>query len=249
MNLKSILFKIMLFFIVTIFSVLGMSWRYIQAQVNEQLDTLSANDNNNNLSWRERTEIWLNPYKPRVPKGPEEICLILPLSSYNHRNTISQNPLFAWENGDAFMIEVRENNTKEIVWQYNLALGQNRVIYNTDGVGETLQFGQTYEWILFDQQGNPLIKNNRNQPYYSLFSLFDEITSNHINNELEVIKNSMINSNTESEIAFAQFQYLLELDSDLILGSDAFQIVLSVENPSVKLQEEVIDQIINNYCD
>jgi hypothetical protein len=248
MKLPKSYLKFALLLIAGIIASLSTLFVQVYGQVHDNLDrseNLTKDPRGGSLiiSWDDLTETFLSK-PPRTGKGPKQVCPILPLATYQDRNIFTQNPLFVWQDGEAHRIEVRDQETEEIVWNSVLPEGVTKINYNSDSTGKTLQFGTTYEWLVFDVENNPLIVDSRNNPNYQRFTLLDETQSNTITQDLDVLKNQMISQGkNEDEIALSQVNYLVEKS----LLSDALRIAFSVKQPSAELQDS-INKIVNNFC-
>lgn len=158
-------------------------------------------------------------------------CLVMP------GDTLwSDRPLFVW-NGPVTKLEVRTETDHRLVWSQMLAQGRQSALYQ----GEPLQPGQTYEVILYDANGDRLI---RNEQFYPRFTLTEASQRQQIQADLTQRAQQLQTNQARVEaIAIEQAIYFAERE----LWSDALQVISSVPAPSAELSQ-FLQVTLQNTC-
>jgi hypothetical protein len=175
--------------------------------------------------------------KPRLGgRGP--FCPIAPAGRLG-KGMWSARPLFLWQ-GEARRIEVRSDDSNEVLWNQPIAVTARSIAY----AGKPLQVGQTYNWMLFDDQDKPLIDDDPDKTNYPRFTLMDTQKRDLITTELAALEKPLkAAGELDGVIALQKANYF----ADNNLWSDVFQVVFSVKTPTAALTK-VTQEIPNYFC-
>ncbi|MDY6804273.1 MAG: hypothetical protein SXA11_10765 [Cyanobacteriota bacterium] len=157
--------------------------------------------------------------KPPVTERPAGsrggFCAIAPFSPNETIEVFSDTPIFVWQGKITRIRIIKIGGSEEIVWSVRSSKNETSKVYG----GDELQPGQTYD--LFFLPGET--------PYR--FRVMDGDRRESIQAELDAL--AADGDATAEEIALQRAGYFLE--EGLLM--DALREMLSVENPSVELQE------------
>ncbi len=161
--------------------------------------------------------------KPPVTETPGgsrgSFCAIAPFSPNETIEVFSDKPIFIWQ-GKVTRIRVKISGSEEISWSVKVDDGDRNKMYG----GNELKAGQSYDVFFLPEE----------TPYP--FRVIDGDRGENIQADLEAL--AADGDATAEEVALQRASYFLE--EGLLL--DALREMLSVENPSVEL-EEAIGQI------
>jgi hypothetical protein len=166
-------------------------------------------------------------------------CLLSPIILGQSNEIWSDRPLFLWKADPDITYEliVRDSEGQEL-WRQPIAnrstSERSEVIQSEFYGGAALQPGQVYEWRL-----TPLTESDRD---FMSFEIMSEEKRQQINTSLEKIERDNA-GRTAEEISLAQATYLIKQE----LYADAFNILYSVDNPSLALTEQ-LQQFTRDFC-
>jgi len=186
---------------------------------------------------------WGELYKKRPPKEGGEggsrgpVCAIAPASVPLVTQVIwSNRPLFLWQTKEGKRvgkIELRLPGSQEVLWSQTVPENQNTIFYE----GESLQPGQSYDWVIFDEEGTT--------PLYRLkFQVMGEEKRGHFSTELSSLEEQLKQEGATAErIAYARANYFASHQ----LWSDVLQEAYEVANPSEALTQ-FMQAIPEQFC-
>jgi hypothetical protein len=171
--------------------------------------------------------------KPGSPRdlSAARFCAITPRSINTDTQVWSDRPLFVWQ-GNYQKIGLRLEGNQEVFWTQTVASGDKSVIYT----GDALQPGQTYNWVIFSQQNNPIM--------FIPFKVMDAPERDRIRVRLTILERELKDIGaTPEEIAMQRANFFARQE----LWSDVFKEIYSLKNPSPEL-EEILQQIPSTLC-
>lgn len=145
----------------------------------------------------------------------------------------SDRPLFLWQ-GEGTQLRVRDAMSEEVVWESNLAPGQQQAMY----AGRSLLPGYFYQWQVLTANSN-----QQERERWNTFGIMDADAQATITQELQTLEASLRQQGASaSTILLRQVDYLIEKN----LISDAMRLVYQVQNPSPEILQE--RQQIQEIC-
>ena len=145
-------------------------------------------------------------------RGP---CTIAPLDLKTNTEVWSDRPMFVWR-GPIGEIEVRQQGSNDVLWRETIPQGVGRIQY----AGESLQPGETYNWVLFDLQNNAIRS--------MAFKVMDAREREQVSTQLQSLERELkAKGATVEESAARRAQYFAQRQ----LWSDAWREAFSVDNP------------------
>ncbi|MBW4546226.1 MAG: hypothetical protein KME25_17540 [Symplocastrum torsivum CPER-KK1] len=145
-------------------------------------------------------------------RGP---CTIAPLDLKTNTEVWSDRPMFVWR-GPIGKIEVRQQGSNDVLWRETIPQGVGRIQY----AGESLQPGETYNWVLFDLQNNAIRS--------MAFKVMDAREREQVSTQLQSLERELkAKGATVEESAARRAQYFAQRQ----LWSDAWREAFSVDNP------------------
>jgi hypothetical protein len=123
--------------------------------------------------------------------------------------------MFVWR-GPIGKIEVRQQGSNDVLWRETIPQGVGRIQY----AGESLQPGETYNWVLFDLQNNAIRS--------MAFKVMDAREREQVSTQLQSLERELkAKGATVEESAARRAQYFAQRQ----LWSDAWREAFSVDNP------------------
>lgn len=192
------------------------------------LEIASANSNRPNYSsaWGNFLS-WFQRKKPPFG-GRGGDCIISPVYDRNGVPVWNVRPSLVWK-GDTGEVEVVQK--KRSFGKQNVERVQEN--YQSQYSGESLLFGEIYEWKLFT-----IAKQSR------LFRLVEPPQRNQVTTDLQKLQAQLkAERATPESIALRRAEVFQQYD----LASDALQELFSVQNPSPELKKLKQD-VVNEFC-
>lgn len=172
---------------------------------------------------------WVSLWQRRPPRplGTRSgICLMTPGLLEKDLRIVSDRPLFSWQ-GKAIKLNVRDYETREIVWTTDLDPQKQQIIY---GDVKPLEPGKLYEWQVIGE--NP---SSTDLGYWSTVEIMAAPERDQITAKLqEIEQKAKQNKALPEAIVEQQVAYLLEQN----LWSDAITVLHTVKNPSSEFAQK-----------